>query len=114
MRLDNTLRLLDGYAVRVAVKGAFRNLTAERVYITSNLHPLMWFKWKNRELQLEALYRRIRTVIAFDERGEGLFEPSTLTEEERKDFFVPHTAPPCEVTTREFKCFLPPEGGGYN
>jgi len=52
------LRWLDRYPVRVEIKGSSRPLLAERIWITSNLHPRDWYPETDVETG-QALLRRL-------------------------------------------------------
>lgn len=56
------LQLLDRYPLRLPIKGGHTAARWNMVYITSNIHPRLWFQWLNREEQYNALSRRINTV----------------------------------------------------
>lgn len=66
MRLDDLLRLLDGYSVQVPVKGDFVPWCPETIYITSNYHPREWYDWKDRLPSYYALKRRVTKVHELD------------------------------------------------
>lgn len=59
------LQLLDGYQVRAPVKGSFCGWIPKNIAITTNLHPYLWYRWKDRMTQYLALARRIHTVKHF-------------------------------------------------
>jgi len=65
MSLNYVLQLLDRYEMTVEVKGDSVPLLAKKIFITTNIHPSLWFKWENRKIQYEALSRRIHHVIGF-------------------------------------------------
>lgn len=48
------LQLLDRYPMRVKIKGASAQFCSKRIFITSNYHPLKWYK------DSEAVIRRLR------------------------------------------------------
>lgn len=93
MRLTELLRLLDRYPVSVPVKGGFADFSpAERIVITTNIHPYKWYKtWEGREGQYNALCRRFRVITEFEGVGgarkttnwEPMGEDMVLT-----DFFI--------------------------
>lgn len=56
--VSHLLRWLDRYPVIVEIKGSSLPLVAERIYITSNLHPLAWYPNLD-PLTQEALLRRL-------------------------------------------------------
>lgn len=62
--LNQLLRILDGYAVQVSIRGGSKQLLASKIYITSNLPPEEWYK--NADIESNAaLMRRITTVVHF-------------------------------------------------
>ncbi len=64
MRLDVLLKILDRYPRRVPVKGSFEVLVGDKkIILTSNIHPRLWYKWKDREEQYQALKRRFESVF---------------------------------------------------
>lgn len=65
VRVDSMLRLLDRLPVRVGVKGSFRYFNPRVIYITSNMHPRLWWPWVNREVHYAALARRFTGVRIF-------------------------------------------------
>ena len=56
--VSHMLRWLDRYPVRVEIKGSSVPLMAEKIWITSNLHPLMWYPDLDSQTQ-DALMRRL-------------------------------------------------------
>lgn len=62
--ISHVLRWFDRYPVRVEVKGSSTPLCAKRVWITSNLHPMDWYKDLDATTYL-ALERRL-TVIKME------------------------------------------------
>lgn len=52
------LRWLDRYPVRVEIKGSSKPLVAKKIWITSNISPLMWYPLIDEET-LAALMRRL-------------------------------------------------------
>lgn len=68
IRFDNFLKLLDGYAMQLPVKGSMYPAHYTKVFITSNVMPELWWTGKKdekeemelkREGHREMLYRRI-------------------------------------------------------
>lgn len=59
------LRLLDGYQVRLPIKGGFTYASWTRVYITSNQHPAGWYNY-NERINWEALTRRVTRFQYWD------------------------------------------------
>lgn len=62
VRLVMLLKLLDIYPLMVEVKGSSRQLKVRQIFITTNIHPRMWFDYTRRERQYKALARRIHKV----------------------------------------------------
>lgn len=60
--LTNLLRLLDRYPVTVPYKGGHTPFLAQKIYITTNIHPKKWYDWSDRQEQYAALIRRISIV----------------------------------------------------
>lgn len=60
--LTELLRLLDRYPVQVPVKGSFVWWYPEKIFVTTNLHPRLWYEWTKREEQYFALMRRFTQV----------------------------------------------------
>jgi len=56
--ISHLLRWLDRYPVRVEIKGSSKPLKAKKIWITSNLSPLMWYPLIDEET-LAALMRRL-------------------------------------------------------
>lgn len=61
--LADVLRLLDGYRLRLAIKGAHTYFHAVNIYVTSNIHPYSWFQWTSRPSQYWALLRRFSKIV---------------------------------------------------
>lgn len=59
--ISHMLRWLDGYAVSVETKGSSVPLCAERIWITSNLHPNDWYSDIDYQTR-DALLRRLNIV----------------------------------------------------
>ncbi len=62
---DLMLRLLDGYQVRLPIKGGFTIWKPEIIYITSPLHPRHLYKGQleyNVDGGIDQLLRRITTI----------------------------------------------------
>lgn len=65
--LGYLLQLLDRYPVSVEIKGGYTALLATTIIITTNIHPRLWYNYTNREMQYQALARRIHEVWYFPE-----------------------------------------------
>lgn len=61
MTLTTLLQVLDGHQCRVQVKGAFTYITADTIFILSNIDPMQWYPGEPIERH-EALMRRIKTI----------------------------------------------------
>jgi hypothetical protein len=60
--ISHLLRWLDRYPVRVEIKGSSVPLCARRFWITSNVHPALW--WPDLDAAtLDAFYRRVEIVF---------------------------------------------------
>ena len=87
MRLDTLLKILDSYPRRVPVKGSFAWYKVKYVAITTNIHPRKWYDYSDREEQYNALHRRIKKVILFDDTTKKMYiAPDSFWEvEDRED-----------------------------
>ncbi len=65
MPLSFLLILLDRYPVDVQIKGGHAAMTAQHIVITTNLHPVTWYDYANRQEQYRALMRRITSIYVF-------------------------------------------------
>ncbi len=65
MSLSYLLQLLDRYPFDVQIKGGHAAMTAQHIVITTNLHPVTWYDYANREEQYRALQRRITSIYVF-------------------------------------------------
>lgn len=63
--LQQILQVLDKYPIQLPVKGSHVWLNAERIYVTTNTHPMQWYDYSARAMEYEALVRRITTVVYF-------------------------------------------------
>lgn len=108
-RLDQTLQFFDRYPLRLPVKGSFTHLVAKRIYITTNIHPYQWFKWRGRQLQYAALVRRFTHVFVF----ESDFIPVLLVPSMMQQFFYgrPHGGPIHGNTSVPFDPYHVPNPG---
>lgn len=64
IQLSVLLRVLDGYPIKVPIKGGFVWWYPEEIYITSNLAPLEWYSCK--ETSTRALLRRLTNIVYFE------------------------------------------------
>lgn len=60
--ISHMLRWLDRYPVNVEIKGSTTVLKAKKIWITSNLHPEMWYNDMDIETT-QALLRRLQITI---------------------------------------------------
>ena len=97
MPLTQFLTLCDRYPHRLNVKGTHSYAQFKRIYITSNIHPRAWWKWRtetmDREIHYGAVARRIHQVHVFEGQ-----ERRRLSEEEQKEFFAVDRAGPAPGT----------------
>lgn len=62
--VSHMLRWLDRYPVRVEIKGSSKPLVAKKIWITSNVSPVLWYPMLDEET-LNALLRRMQ-ITEFD------------------------------------------------
>lgn len=67
--ITKLLSLLDGYKLRLPIKGGFKYANWTKVIITSNIHPDEWYLFANLEHK-RALMRRLNAVKEFTARQE--------------------------------------------
>jgi len=60
-----TLKILDGYFIKVPIKHGFTWWGPSHIAVTTNIEPRFWYQWKNREHQYMALARRFTKVMQF-------------------------------------------------
>lgn len=60
-KLTYLLKLLDRYPMRVPVKGSFVQWVPKRIYMTSNIEPMYWYR-NALDQHVAALLRRINTI----------------------------------------------------
>lgn len=76
MRLNNLLKIIDGYFVRkVPTKGSHCWWNPEVIAITTNHHPVTWYKWTGREESYRALCSRFSSVTIFSKEKEPTAVP---------------------------------------
>lgn len=90
-RLDDFLRLLDRYSLKVPIKGGFASWRPRRIWITTNIHPREWWDWSTREQQYPALVRRISNVVSWGTAGDCIVIPSNHHIPIREKFFHSYT-----------------------
>lgn len=74
--ITQLLNLLDGYQLRLSVKGSFTYANWNKVYITSNVHPEDWHPNAKPEHRA-AMLRRITTIKSFHKNAQGIFTRSS-------------------------------------
>lgn len=57
------LQILDRYVKKVPTKGGHVWWNPQVIYVTTNIAPLSWYNYKDRETQYEALMRRFTRVV---------------------------------------------------
>ncbi|AIF76255.1 Rep [Audaxivirus minifulis] len=78
MNFTYLLKLLDRYAMKLQVKGGYRECLAKKIIITSIFSPDRSYAFLNEEEPMKQLYRRIDTFINMEEWDEQeLFEKWT-------------------------------------
>lgn len=60
-----TLKIFDGYFIKVPIKHGFTWWGPSHIAVTTNIEPKYWYRWKNREHQYMALARRFTKVMHF-------------------------------------------------
>lgn len=74
------LRWLDRYPVTIETKGSGTVLRAKKIWITSNIDPIEWYRHKATDDQVAALMRRIQvTYVSAPIVFEDPIEPSSIT-----------------------------------
>lgn len=66
IKYRHLLRILDGYKVRLEVKGGFTWAAWTKVIITTNLMPDEWYKRAGENHDLAPLYRRLPVTVEVD------------------------------------------------
>lgn len=70
--LSSLLQILDGYWIKVPIKGGFTWWGPSHIAVTCNIQPRYWYKWDRREHQYMALARRFHTIYVFDSQSTDL------------------------------------------
>ena len=67
MKFGSLLKLLDRNACRRAVKGGQVQIQANTIYITSPVHPSLWYNYSDMkgDESIKQLSRRITKIIEF-------------------------------------------------
>jgi len=117
--LTDALRLFDRYRLRVPVKGGFVWWRPKRIYITTNIHPYLWYDWSGREEQYSALRRRFTRVVTWRSDGTDRTEVTAdlrLCARFWESFALEARSAPAErvynPTTREWETRLLSRPGG--
>jgi Putative viral replication protein. len=71
IKYNKLLKLLDGYCMRLDIKGSFVYSNWDHVYITSNNHPDTWYPNRCPDGMTPALERRITDIVSLT-RPEGV------------------------------------------
>lgn len=95
IRYSELLKILDRYPLSVQIKGGHVSMRAIKFYITSNSHPRDWYSGIKDKIDLNALKRRISSIICFQIVEDGQIQkipedPSTQT---WTQIFTPTTIP---------------------
>ncbi len=108
MSLSYLLQLLDRYHIRVEVKCSYVNLLAETIVITTNIHPLLWYDYSEREAQYKALARRVKTVMWYTHFDEA---PIEITHKSFFDDYAQHCCMANVFTCKPLKPKLERQSG---
>lgn len=65
MALTDLLGILDRYPYRLPIKGSSTDLVSSKIYITTNVHPKLWYDYTNRAGEWRCVSRRINQVVWF-------------------------------------------------
>lgn len=68
-QLSYLKQLLDGYPIRVNIKGGSAIWTPEIIYITSNELPCSWFDWDGSSAHYDALMSRVKNACSIKADG---------------------------------------------
>lgn len=77
MTLSMLLNILDRYVRQVPTKGGHVWWYPSTIYITTNIHPIKWYKWEDRQEQYLALERRFTEVKVFTLEGDPELQGKT-------------------------------------
>lgn len=72
MALTDLLGILDRYPYRLPVKGSSTPLSATKIYITTNVHPKLWYDYSNRVGEWKCVSRRINQVVWFKSASQSV------------------------------------------
>lgn len=87
--LADLLRILDGYALQVQVKGAHTIWHPDVIYITTNYHPRDWYDWSTRLPSWGALKRRISEVRVYKGASVSAIADELMTKRAWEEFWQP-------------------------
>lgn len=87
LSLDDLLQLFDKYPVQVPIKGGYVYWCPDRIFVTTNVHPRIWYDYSKRTSSYRALTRRITSVYVFSDATPRQYED--LDEEAMINFFNP-------------------------
>lgn len=82
LKPERMLAMLDGYMLRLPIKGAFSYALWNKVYITSNVSPEQWYGESVPKDVKAALMRRINRVVHMDKYKDEWEDLDTSDEEE--------------------------------
>ena len=82
LKPERMLAMLDGYVLRLPIKGAFSYALWNKVYITSNVSPDQWYGENVPKSVKAALMRRINRVVHMDKYKDEWEDLDTSDEEE--------------------------------
>lgn len=75
--LDDFLRLIDKYRVKVPIKGSFVNFVPDRICITTNVHYDEWYNYSKRQSSKQAMLRRITKFFYHKKEGNLFIQEET-------------------------------------
>lgn len=99
MTLKYLLILLDRYPVRLPIKGSSTQLLATKIYLTTNVHPRLWYDYSDRSGEMDCLKRRVHQVV--------WFKNSSSAVHLHRDKFFDDWTPGCDES-RVFRSLFPP------
>lgn len=76
--LTEVLRMFDKYRYQCEIKGGFEWLEATHITVTTNIHPMNWYKYNGRVSQYFALVRRFSEVRVFRHLSPTSNEPKIV------------------------------------
>jgi len=93
IRFSEFLKILDHYPLSVQIKGGFVAMRATHFFITSNTHPRDWYSGIKDKVDLNALKRRLTSLVYYDKCPDGTFQkiPQDLTTQTWDQTFSPTT-----------------------